>query len=247
VLRVALFGKPALSSQSSGPSETVSTIPGQSILVSDLPGDLLSPVQEDSPTELSRQLAQRPSLTLNGGMLTIGAPGQGRIACNTLRMVNGPRIVTNGNHLVLLAFNARFGENAGISSFSPQTVKANPGTKAENGGKVRIHAVQSYSGALRISLPGQNGGDGEGGAAGSGGAQGPRGANAVKGFVNCHSGGGDGGQGGPGGPGEPGRKGGNGGDGGKFMRCVATQKMGPPSSVSVAQTVNKYSTHLGVL
>ena len=27
------------------------------------------------------------------------------------------------------------------------------------------------------------------------------------------------------------------------MRCVATQKIGPPSSASVPQTVRKYSTH----
>ena len=32
-----------------------------------------------------------------------------------------------------------------------------------------------------------------------------------------------------------------------WMRCVATQKIGPPSSAMVAHTVMKYSTHLGVL
>lgn len=219
-LAVALFGKPAQSSQSSGTSETVSTIPGQSIQVSDLPADLLSPVQEDSPTELSRQLGQRSSLTLNGSTLTLGAPGQGRtvtIACNTLRMVNGARIITNGNHLILVALNARFGENAGISSFAPQTVKAAPGSKGSDGGKVRINAVQSFSGALRISLPGQNGGDGDAGAQGIGGPQGSRGANAVKGFVDCHSGGGDGSPGGQGGKGGTGGAGGNGGDGGELI------------------------------
>ena len=31
------------------------------------------------------------------------------------------------------------------------------------------------------------------------------------------------------------------------MRCVATQKMGPPSSASVPHSVRKYSTHFGRL
>ena len=31
------------------------------------------------------------------------------------------------------------------------------------------------------------------------------------------------------------------------MRCVATQKIGPPSSARVPQKVRKYSTHFGVL
>jgi hypothetical protein len=219
-LAVGLFGKTAQSSQSSGTSETVSTIPGQSIQVSDLPADLLSPVQEDSPPELSRQLGQRSSLTLNGSTLTLGAPGEGRtvtIACNTLRMVNGARIITNGNHLALVALNTRFGENAGISSFAPQTMKAALGGKGSDGGKVRINAVQSFSGALRVSLPGQNGGDGGAGAQGSGGPQGSRGANAVKGLVDCHSGGGDGAPGGQGGKGGTGGAGGNGGDGGELI------------------------------
>lgn len=219
-ITVALFGKQAQSSQPSDSGDTVSTIPGQSMQVSDLPSDLLSPVDEGSATELTRQLGQRRSLTLNGSTLTIGAPGQGRtvtIACNSLRMVNGARIITNGNHLVLVALNARFGENAGINSFSPQTVKAGTGGKGETGGKVRMNVVQSMSGALRVSLPGQNGGDGDVGAAGTGGVQGSRGANAVKGVVDCHSGGGDGGQGGPGGKGATGGTGGNGGDGGEVV------------------------------
>ena len=32
-----------------------------------------------------------------------------------------------------------------------------------------------------------------------------------------------------------------------WMRCVATQKIGPPSSASVPQVVRKYSIHFGVL
>ena len=32
-----------------------------------------------------------------------------------------------------------------------------------------------------------------------------------------------------------------------WMRCVATQKIGPPSSASVPQVVRMYSIHFGVL
>ncbi len=214
-LAVALFGKTTTGESS---PENVSTVYGQNIKPTDLPSELTNPVQDGSADQVSQQLRQRNSLTLNGTTLTIGAPGEGRtvtIACNTLRMSNGAKIITNGNHLVLMSMDARFGENAGIVSFSPQTVKAAGGVDGVNGGKVRIKALQNVSGGLRVSLPGQNGGDGGAGGQGPGGPPGNRGSNAVDGFGSCKSGGQDGTpgqQGGKGGPGQPGGKGGDGGE-----------------------------------
>jgi len=203
-------------------SEAVAaTIPAQAVQLSDLPQDLLNPIQADlAPDQLIAQLNQRGSLTLNGSTLTVGPVGSGRtvtIACRTLRLTNGARIITNGNYLVLIALNARFGDNAGINSFAGETAKAAPTANGVNGGKVRITIVQGFSGSLRVSLPGQNGGDGAGGAQGSGGRQGDRGANAVKGLVDCRSGGGDGGTGYAGGKGGTGGTGGIGGDGGELV------------------------------
>jgi hypothetical protein len=109
---------------------------------------------------------------LNGSILTLGPVGAGRtvtIACRTLRLMNGARIITNGIHLVLVALNARLGDNAGISSFSPDGVKAAPSANGLSGGKVRINVLQSFSGSLHVSLPGQNGGDGSGGGQGASG------------------------------------------------------------------------------
>jgi hypothetical protein len=200
--------------------EVAATIPAQTVQLSDLPQDLLNPVQADSPAELTAQLKQRGSLTLNGSTVTLGPVGAGRtvtIACRTLRLTNGARIITNGNHLVLVALNARFGDNAGISSFSQEGVKAAPSAKGVSGGKVRINVLQGFSGSLRVSLPGQNGGDGTGGAQGGQGRPGDRGANAVKGLLDCHSGGGDGGTGRPGDKGGTGGVGGDGGDGGELV------------------------------
>src|ERR1017187_3796112 len=91
--------------------EGATTIPAQAVQLSDLPQDLLNPVQTDSAAELTAQLKQRGSLTLNGSTLTLGSVGAGRtvtIACRTLRLTNGARIITNGNHLVLVALHTRF-------------------------------------------------------------------------------------------------------------------------------------------
>src|ERR1017187_628925 len=199
--------------------EGATTIPAQAVQLSDLPQDLLNPVQTDSAAELTAQLKQRGSLTLNGSTLTLGSVGAGRtvtIACRTLRLTNGARIITNGNHLVLVALNTRFGDNAGISSFSQGGVKAAPAADGVSGGKVRINVLQSFSGSLHVSLTGQSGGDGAAGGQGSPGRTGDRGANAVKGLVDCHSGGGNGSPGGQGGKGGTGGAGGKGGDGGEL-------------------------------
>jgi len=216
-LAVALFGK-STTGQSS--PENVVNLYGQSMKASDLPPDLTNPVQEDSADQVSQQLSQRNSLTLNGTTLTVGQPGEGRtltIACRTLRMSNGAKIITNGNHLVLISLDARFGENAGIVSFIPETAKAAQVADGVSGGKVRIKAMQNVSGGLRVSLPGQNGGDGAPGGQGPTGQPGNRGANAVDGALSCRSGGQDGGQGGQGGKGGPGSPGGKGGDGGELI------------------------------
>jgi hypothetical protein len=215
-LAVALFGKGAQSSDSSG---NVTTLPAQNIQVSDLPSELLSPVQANSPAELTQQLKQRSSLTLSGSTLTIGAPGEGRtvtIACNTLRLANGARIITNGNHLTIVCLNTQFGDNSGISSFSAQTLKASAGNGV-GAGKVRIDSVERFSGALRVSLPGQNGSDGATGGQGGPGRTGGRGANSVQGFGDCRSGGQDGKQGGQGEKGATGGAASNGGDGGELI------------------------------
>jgi hypothetical protein len=224
-LAVALFGKSAQpqsapSSQIIEQPENVTVIPAQTVQLTDLPPDLLNPVPADPATDLAAQLKQRGSLTLSGSTLIIADPGAGRtatIACRTLRMTNGARIVTNGNNLALVALKAEFGDNSGIISFSDQTIKAAPATSGGGGGKLRINVVQSFSGALRVSLPGQNGGDGVSGGQGSAGPPGSRGADAVKGFVDCHSGGGNGSAGGQGSKGGTGGAGGSGGDGGDLI------------------------------
>src|ERR1035438_2325490 len=134
-------------------SEGAATSPAQAVQLSDLPQDLLNPVQTDSAAELTAQLNQRGSLTLNGSTLTLGPVGAGQtvtIACRTLRLTNGARIITNGNHLVLVALNARFGDNAGISAFSQENVKAAPAADGVSGGKIRINVLQSFSGSLRV-------------------------------------------------------------------------------------------------
>jgi hypothetical protein len=218
-LAVALFGKTA-QAPPTDPAEAATTIPAQSVQVADLPAELLSPPQADSDADLTKQLRQRGSLTLSGSTLTLGASGEGRtvtLACRTLRLTNGARIITNGNNLVIEALNTHFADNAGISSFSPQTIKAATASNGASGGKIRIHVLEGFSGSLRVSLPGQNGGDGVTGASGSAGPQGNRGANAVKGLVDCRSGGQDGGTGGQGGKGATGGAGGSGGDGGDLI------------------------------
>jgi hypothetical protein len=220
-LAVALFGKKTQEVATTPDTpEIAATIPARPVQVSDLPSDLLNPVQGDSAGEVTTQLNQRGSLTLNGSTLTLGPVGANRtvtIACRTLRLSNGAKIITNGNHLVLVALNARFGDNAGINSFSQETAKAAAATDGVNGGKVRINVLQSFSGSLHVSLPGENGGDGATGAQGGAGPQGNRGANAVKGLFDCRSGGQDGGQGGPGAKGATGGTGGKGGDGGELV------------------------------
>ena len=217
-LALGLFGKSH--DQPSDSSGNVATFSAQTIQISDLPADLLTPVQGDSPDEITAQLKQRSSLALNGTTLTIGVPGGGRtvtIGCNALRMANGARIITNGNHLVKSCLRTQFGDNSGISSFSNDTIKAVPSGNGLAGGKVQVDSLQNFSGALRIFLPGQNGGDGATGAQGTAGVTGARGADSVQGMVDCRSGGQNGAPGGQGAKGATGGTGGNGGDGGELI------------------------------
>ena len=217
-LLIAVFGKDAgRPGELMGP---VATFGAQSIQVSDLPTGVTDPVSDDSPEEQTKQLQQRSSLALNGTTLVIGAPGEGRtvtIGCNTLRMANGARIVTNGNRLVIVCLKTVFGDNSGIVSFPPSVLKAGPGAAGLGGGSVRIASVQTFSGDLRVSLLGQDGGDGPPGVPGNAGPTGDRGANSVQGFVDCKSGGQDGKPGGQGGRGADGGVGASGGDGGELM------------------------------
>jgi hypothetical protein len=217
-LVIGLFGKDA--GQSGDLTGPVATFGAQSIQVSDLPSGVTDPVSDDSPDEQTKQLQQRSSLALNGTTLVIGAPGEGRtvtIGCNTLRMTNGARIITNGNRLVIVCLKTLFGDNSGIASFPPGMPKAGAGASGLAGGSVRIATVQSFSGELRVSLLGQDGGDGAAGAPGNPGQTGERGANSVQGFPGCSSGGQDGKPGGQGTRGANGGIGGTGGDGGELI------------------------------
>jgi hypothetical protein len=209
-LAVSLFGQ---HNPSSGP-QSATVIPAQNVDIKDIPQDLLTPVSG----KLEEELKSRSSLTLNGSTLTIGQIGEDRavtIACNTLRLMNGAKIVTNGNHLVIIALKAEFADNAGIHSFATPNAKASAGLSSADGGSVRLTVVKSFSGKLRVLLPGQDGGNGATGPQGAPGSAGSRGADAVKGLFDCRSGGqngGTGGQGAKGGTGTTGGKGGNGGD-----------------------------------
>jgi hypothetical protein len=203
-LAVSLFGQAA---------STNSVLTSPNVELKDLSPDVLTPVAGSAADALKA----RDSLTLKGSTLTIGQPGENRtvtIACNTLRLMNGARIITNGNHLVIQALKVEFANNTGINSFAPDNAKAAPGAPGADGGSVSITALKNFSGSLRILLPGQGGGDGSVGAQGAQGTTGGPGADAVKGLFDCRSGGQNGGGGGPGGKGGTGANGAKGGNGG---------------------------------
>ena len=126
-LLIGLFGKDAgRSGDLTGP---VATFGAQTIQATDLPSGVTDPVSDDSTDEQAKELQQRSSLALNGTTLVIGAAGEGRtvtIGCNTLRMTNGARIITNGNRLVIVCLKTLFGDNSGIVSFPPGMPKAEP-------------------------------------------------------------------------------------------------------------------------
>jgi hypothetical protein len=217
-LIIGLFGKNAgISGELTGP---VATFGAQTIQDSDLPSGITDPVSDDSSDDRDKQLQQRSSLALNGTTLVIGEPGKPRtvtIGCNTLRLTNGARIITNGNRLVIVCLKTLFGDNSGIVSFPAGMPKAGTGAVGLGGGSVRIVSIKNFSGDLGVSLLGQDGGDGAAGAQGNTGPKGEPGANSVQGMLDCRSGGQDGKPGGQGLRGSNGGVGGAGGDGGELI------------------------------
>jgi hypothetical protein len=192
-----------------------------SIMVSDLPTKFLDAIDTSTDSTIKAKLRTQDSLTLDGTTLTIGNVGDNRtvtLACHKLKLTNGARIVTNGNNLTLLALTMDFNNSGGIDSFLGDTLKAQPGRRGSDGGRVEIYATDSVYGSLRVSLAGQSGGDGVQGAKGLPGSQGPPGGGAADGPVfNCLHPGEVGGKGSSGGAGFPGRNGVEGGDGGDFV------------------------------
>jgi hypothetical protein len=188
------------------------------IMVSDLPTTFLDAVDTSSERSIKNKLNTQDSLTLDGTTLTIGSVGDNRtvtLACHKLKMINGARVVTNGNQLNIIALDMEFNNSGGVDSFYGDSAKAGTERQGSNGGRVEIYSLNPVFGSLRISLPGQIGGNGTQGNAGPNGNPGPRGSNGVDHPFDCASGGGDGGKGTPGGPGgkgSPGKAGGNGGD-----------------------------------
>jgi hypothetical protein len=176
------------------------------------------------PTELRNQLQSRGTLTIDGGNLVVGEIGEsitGSLAVDVLRLINGGRIVTNGNTLKIQANRIEVSSGS-INSFYPLDISppdaspGAPGTRGANGGDLYVAATGSIDGVLKVNLSGENGGRGGAGAPGVPGAQGARGQNGVDGFLNCSSGGSNGAPGGPGEQGKPGAIGGDGGDGGRL-------------------------------
>jgi uncharacterized protein YcfL len=190
------------------------------IEISDLPTKFLDPVDTSSQSAIERNLKSRDSLTLDGTTLTVGPIKGNRtvtLACNRLKLLNGARIITNGNLLTIVAMNMEFNNSGGIDSFPAENAKAGIGVQGADGGRVEIYATKGVTGSLRISLPGQGGGDGNAGGGGPGGLPGGRGANGVDAMVGCAHGGTDGAPGGTGGPGLPGGDGATGGNGGDLV------------------------------
>jgi hypothetical protein len=205
-------------SNRSASNQKVVTENRSSIQISDLPAQFLNAVDTSSEGAINDKLSSQDSLTLDGTTLIVGPVGGNRtvmLTANSLKLINGARIVTNGNQLSIVALNMESNNSGGIDSFFQETAKAAPGTQGADGGRVEIYVTKSVVGSLRVSLAGQIGGDGTAGAPGPGGAAGDRGSDASDKALGCGSSGGNGGTGKPGGkgyPGSPGASGGNGGD-----------------------------------
>ena len=74
------------------------------IMVSDLPMKFLDAIDTSTDSAIKAKLKTQDSLTLDGTTLTIANVGDNRtvtLACHKLKLINGARIVTNGNQLVL--------------------------------------------------------------------------------------------------------------------------------------------------
>lgn len=206
------------------PKETLITEPN--IGPQQIPAKMTEPLPSITGDALTQELRNRGSLTLDATTLTLGKSGAHTsisIACYTLRLQNGARILTNGNALTLQVQKMVFTGGGGIVSFDGDVRKAStgalggPGFPGEHGGRVALISLNGMEGPLRIALPGQDGGDGGPGLQGDPGIGGDRGADSVQGFLECKSGGQDGKPGGQGGRGRTGGDGGRGGDGGELQ------------------------------
>lgn len=197
------------------------------ISVADLPQQFLAPLDTSSEGNLNDKLSSLDSLTLDGTVLSVADVGANRsviLAANTLKLLNGARIVTNGNQLSLVALKMEFNNSGGIDSFGEDSNKPATSTKGADGGRVEIYATKTVYGSLRVSLPGQSGGIGATGGAGTIGRTGDRGSDGSDKAFGCGSGGGNGGTGGVGGKGENGTDGGQGGNGGDLVLQGAAVK-----------------------
>jgi hypothetical protein len=161
-------------------------------------------------------------LTLDGSTLTVGAVGANKtltLTVKELKLINGGKIVTNGNVLHIEAVRI-ISEGGQIISFLPNNRRPpdspEAGKAGAHGGEVQISA-QTLSGKLEIDLSGQNGGLGGRGANGTPGTNGARGNNGVDGLLQCLHPGTDGGPGGNGTPGSLGFPGGAAGNGGNLI------------------------------
>lgn len=164
------------------------------------------------------------SLTLDQTTLVLGSPGAGKtvsLKVNTLTLVNGAKIITNGNTLRITA--AKIVSHDG-SIISFQDDKLTPsdaadgviGTNGLSGGTVELSASE-LEGQLIVSIPGQNGGRGGRGGPGVPGPNGAHGSDGRDSLFVCIVGAGNGSPGGNGGAGSPGQPGGNGDNGGKLV------------------------------
>jgi hypothetical protein len=197
------------------------------ILVADLPKQFLPALDTSSERSLNEVLGSLDALTLDGTVLTVAEVGTKRsatLAAHTIRLINGARIVTNGNLLSLVARKMEFNNSGGIDSFGEDSPKPGPSQKGTDGGRAEIYATKSVFGTLHVSLPGQSGGDGAPGGLGRSGKAGARGSNASDKLVGCGSSGGNGGTGQDGGKGETGNVGGQGGNGGDLILQGAAVK-----------------------
>jgi hypothetical protein len=206
------------------PPKEVSFV-GQELTPERLPPAMMEPPNNGSADTLVGELSARGSLTLDHSTLTLAGLGANvtvSLSVHTLTLINGARIVTNGNGFRLQAVRIIV-SNGSLLSFADKDLTppdAAPGVGGKdglNGGEVLLRAESGIAGALRVFLPGQNGGRGGPGPGGAQGQPGNRGSNGVQGLVDCRSGGGDGGTGGQGLPGGVGAKGGNAGNGGNVV------------------------------
>jgi hypothetical protein len=188
--------------------------------LSNLPLAMRTPVPGGlSEEDFRERLRTKGSLTVDGTLLVVGDIGDGSsatLSVSSLHLVNGARIVTNGNTLNIQADLIDSSGGEIVSFYPPDNAPADaapgsPGIKGADGGTLHISALQDLSAPLKVDLRGENGGRGGAGMPGAAGPPGVRGQSGVDHLFDCASGGTNGTAGGPG---EQGKAGGVGGDGG---------------------------------